>query len=284
MTDLLANMCFIAGCGKCGTTTLSYLLNSHPDIILSSPKESNFYSRDSEYIKGLDYYQSLFRDKNSAKIRLDASVSYTLFDTEQKVVERVKQTCIEPKFIYIARSPYRRLESVFSEAHASTHISKINMPYDLKSAIRYYLPMVFNSLYWERTEAIRNNFPATDVLYLTLEDLASDQKGTLKRCFDFLKITGELSGNDAVQLNKSTSKTYEPVFLRKTRNFFETFNFLPQSSLDFLQRKLRRPINELDFSWDEEAKYFIEIVFREDVRNYLKTAGKPASFWGEEFL
>ena len=226
----------------------------------------------------------MFRDKDSAKIRLDASVSYTLFDTEQKVADRILKTCKAPKFIYIARNPYRRLESVFSEAHQHTHISKIDMPYDLKSAIKYYLPMVFNSLYWERTEAIRSYFPAADILYLTLEDLASDQKGTLKRCFDFLKIPGELFGGEPVQLNKSTSKTYEPLFLRKTRKFFEIFNFLPQSLLDYLQRKKRRPVNELDFSWDEEARYFIEIVFREDVRKYLQAAGKRLSFWGEEFL
>lgn len=282
---MLENMCFIAGCGKCGTTTLAHLLNSHPDIVLSSPKEPNFYSKDPEYIKGLDYYQSLFRGKDPARIHLDASVSYTLRDTEQKVVERIMQTCDDPKFIYIARNPYRRLESVFHEAHHSTHISKIDLPYDLKNAILYNLPMVFNSLYWERTEAIRSNYPAANVLYLTLEDLAADQRGTLERCFDFLKIEKPLYiDNNRVQLNNSTSKTFEPAPLRKARKVFELFDFLPQSWLNYLQNKLRRPVKELELTWDDEMKYFIQIVFREDIRKYLQAAGKSPAFWGREFL
>lgn len=277
-------MCFIAGCGKCGTTTLAHLMNNHPAIVLSSPKEPNFYSKDSEYSRGGGYYQSLFRDKASAKIRLDASVSYTLFDTEQKVANRILQTCKAPKFIYIARNPYQRLESVFSEAHQHTHISKIDMPYDLKSAIKYYLPMVFNSLYWERTEAIRRSFPSKDILYLTLEDLASNQQGVLNRCFDFLNIDSISSVDEKTQMNKSISKTYEPVSLRRIRRIFELYDFLPSSWLNYFQGKMRRPVSELDFSWDEEMRYFIQILFRENVKKYLQAAGKSLSFWGEEFL
>lgn len=285
MSNQLQNMCFIAGCGKCGTTTLASLLDSHPLISLASGKEPNFFSRDTEYAKGLEYYQAMFDLKKSAYMQLDASVCYTLLDTEKKVAERIKQTCVKPKFIYIARNPYKRLESIFCEAHNNTHNSKIDMPYDLKGAIKYNWQMLFNSLYWQRTEEIRSSFPETDILYLTLEDLEADQSGTVERCLSFLDLNETLPlSNSSIHLNKSSAKTYEPLLLRKIRKANDAYKFLPEKIHRFLQQKMRRPVSELDLTWDEEMRYFVKILFREEVRNYLHAAGKSPSFWGDEFL
>jgi len=285
MNDRLENMCFIAGCGKCGTTTLANLLAAHPDIVLVNGKEPNFYSNDTEYNKGLRYYDLMFNSGKNAKIRLDASVCYTLLNTQKKVAERIKQTCVKPKFIYIARNPYKRLESIFCEAHNNTHNSKLDMPYDLKGAIKYNWQMLFNSLYWQRTEEIRSIFPATDILYLTLEDLEADQSGTVERCLAFLDLNEALPlSNSSIHLNKSSAKTYEPFLLRKIRKANDAYTFLPEKIHQFLQQKMRRPVSELDLTWDEEMRYFVKIVFREDVKNYLRAAGKSPSFWGDEFL
>ena len=45
---------FVLGAAKCGTTSLYYYLNQHPDILMSTPKETLFFEK--EYHKGVEYF------------------------------------------------------------------------------------------------------------------------------------------------------------------------------------------------------------------------------------
>jgi hypothetical protein len=273
------------GCGKCGTTSLAYVLDMHPEVSLSRPKEPNFFSSDAEFAKGVDYYSSLFLRKPRTKTYLDASVSYTLLSTELKVVDRIMQSCKKPKFIYIARNPFKRIESVFCEAHHHTHISNIDMPYDLKSGIKYHLPMLFNSLYWHRMAEVRRYFPPANILYLTLEQFISHRIETLDKVFKFLEIEHDpVYDETSLHLNMSAFKTYEPPLLRAIRKVCQRVPVIQDVFVSFLERKMRKPVSELDLTWDDEMKYLVVTMFRDDVQKYLYAAGMSASFWGEEFL
>ena len=112
----------IAGCGKCGTTTLAHLLNQHPDVFVSQPKEPNFLSYDDVYSKGWDWYESLFEQGANKTACGEGSVSYTLKEYESKVSERISKYLPSVRLIYIARNPYKRLESVYREHYNSGHI------------------------------------------------------------------------------------------------------------------------------------------------------------------
>lgn len=46
---------YILGAAKCGTTSLHFWLDQHPDICMSHPKEPFFY--EAEYGRGLDHYR-----------------------------------------------------------------------------------------------------------------------------------------------------------------------------------------------------------------------------------
>ena len=53
---------FIVGAPKCGTTSLHYYLNQHPDVYLCEPKEPNYYNTDlvrSNRITKEDYFDYL---------------------------------------------------------------------------------------------------------------------------------------------------------------------------------------------------------------------------------
>ena len=47
----------VIGAMKCGTTSLCSLLDQHPDIFMSNPKETYFFSNDEVYQKGLKCYE-----------------------------------------------------------------------------------------------------------------------------------------------------------------------------------------------------------------------------------
>jgi hypothetical protein len=44
----------ILGARRCGTTTLHSWVGQHPDVLVSRPKETDFFDR--AYAKGLDAY------------------------------------------------------------------------------------------------------------------------------------------------------------------------------------------------------------------------------------
>ncbi len=72
---------------KCGTTSLYYYLNCHPEIFMSREKELNFFVKEKNWPKGIGWYQSQFRSK--AKIQREASPSYTSFPQWKGVPERI---------------------------------------------------------------------------------------------------------------------------------------------------------------------------------------------------
>ena len=50
----------VIGAMKCGTTSLYRYLQQHPEICMSRTKEPNFFVREKNYDKGIEWYQSLF--------------------------------------------------------------------------------------------------------------------------------------------------------------------------------------------------------------------------------
>ena len=70
---------FIVGAPKAGTTSLHYYLNEHPEILMSSVKEPNFFSDKEITNQGLYYetsrintsqkYHNLFLEKEDEKIK-----------------------------------------------------------------------------------------------------------------------------------------------------------------------------------------------------------------------
>src|SRR5688500_3515585 len=88
------------GAAKSGTTSLHYYLDQHPEISMSSPKETNFFER-SDAAESLDEYQLHFRAGFPA--RGESSVHYTCFPTIPDVQERIASALPDVKLIYIVR-------------------------------------------------------------------------------------------------------------------------------------------------------------------------------------
>jgi hypothetical protein len=77
---------FIVGAPKCGTTSLSEYLRSHPNVFMSSPKEPHFfatdlYPRNPEGIDSVAAYLQLFTDaRDQHQVVGEASASYMFSD------------------------------------------------------------------------------------------------------------------------------------------------------------------------------------------------------------
>ena len=87
---------FIVGAPKAGTTSLYHYLNEHPEIVMSSQKETDFFSDESLQKQGLYYgknristmeqYHALFENYEN-KVVGEASVSYLFYEDVPKKIK-----------------------------------------------------------------------------------------------------------------------------------------------------------------------------------------------------
>ena len=101
---------FIVGAPKAGTTSLYYYLNEHPEIEMSTQKETDFFSDSAIQKQGLYYgknridtlekYHNLFPTTQEKKYG-EASVSYLFYED---VPEKIKAYNSKGKIIIMLRN------------------------------------------------------------------------------------------------------------------------------------------------------------------------------------
>jgi len=115
---------FILGVAKCGTTSFADTLR-HENIVfphalenepLHYKKELHFFTKSENYIKGVEYYNSHYRDKASDTkvIYMDATPAYFVqysFSISHMIASYGETTFRQLKFIVLIRDPISRLES-----------------------------------------------------------------------------------------------------------------------------------------------------------------------------
>ncbi len=99
----------ILGSPKCGTTALARLLDAHPDVAMSTPKEPHFF--DAHYERGFEHYATW----PAHGIAGEATPSYLLVPY---VAERIKADLPDAKLIAILRHPVERAFSSWWMFHA----------------------------------------------------------------------------------------------------------------------------------------------------------------------
>jgi hypothetical protein len=277
----------IAGCGKCGTTTLAHLLDQHPDVFITQPKEPNFFSYDAIYAQGWEWYESLYEKGRDQVARGDASVSYSMEEYETAVCERISGYVPDVRVIYIARNPFKRLESVYREHHDSGHQKGWHLPHSLEKAVEYRPQMVINSLYWQRTAPFRSNLGEKQVLYLCLEDLQNNPSEALKLCFEFIGVDPTIGIPDPrIQLNEGSKKMYDTKLMRAIRTYYvanRLYQELPERIKGAILPLLRRPFGDRIIDWEPGFRQEFVEWMAGDVRGFLEACGKAADFWGKEF-
>jgi hypothetical protein len=174
----------IIGAQKCATTSLHYYLDLHPQIRMSREKELNFFVRERNWNRGLEWYRSNFRGE--AEIRGEASPSYTNYPFFAGVPERMAAVLPEARLIYILRDPLERIISQYIHFHADGLESR-----PLSEALRDFAGhnrYVLRSRYALQLEQYLAHFSKSQVLITTLEALRGQPHSVMQEIFEFLDV------------------------------------------------------------------------------------------------
>lgn len=278
MTSNLPNY-FVIGAAKCGTSTICHILDQHPDVFMTDPKEPHFFGRD-DPVKTWDWYAQLFEGAGEAIAIGEGSTSYTHPHIIERVAREIWEYGPKSRLIYMVRHPIRRLESDWRmrtyEGWAGGSINE---------AVKAGGSLLSHGLYWRNLNHYRQHFSDEQILIIFLEDLASDPASTLRRCFEHLRVKPEAPvENWDVARNKSSEFRKDGHIARiikesSLRNLLT--GLVPPGVKQHLRALLTSKI-DLTLNWDAEAKRIAVVSLREDAHKFLTFCGKSPAFWNLE--
>lgn len=177
---------FVIGAMKCATSSLHEQLALQPGIFMTELKEPNFFSDDSQYEKGIDWYESLFSPRKTDILFGESSTHYTKLPTYPETIKRIKH-CVPDnsnlKFIYVMRHPVDRLVSQYIHEWSQRNISTAT---DINTAIYKHPELISYSQYSMQLQPYFDAFGRDKVMPVFFERLIRNPQQELERICKFL--------------------------------------------------------------------------------------------------
>ncbi len=177
----------VIGAMKCATTTLHEQLAHQPGICMSHEKEPNFFSDDSQYARGLDWYRSLFRDARPDDLCGESSTHYTKLPTHPAAVARIADALPRVKLIYVMRHPIERLVSHYR--HERT-VARIGRDVGFEVAIQQVPELIEYGRYAYQLAPYLETFGPGRILPVFLRRLIDQPQAEIERIGRFLAYAG----------------------------------------------------------------------------------------------
>lgn len=195
---------FILGAPKCGTTSLTAWLGTHPSIFIPLVKEPHFFNTDDKLgVPPLAAYEDLFAAVGAAHRAVgEASVWYF---SSAVAVANILRYQPQARFVVMLRNPVEMAPALHAEMVLAGHenIRDFRAAWDLQGARRRgeRLP----ALSWARRRLLYGEVcllgaqlarllgtvPAERVLAVLLEDMARAPRGEYLRVLDFLGVADD---------------------------------------------------------------------------------------------
>ncbi|MFM7735916.1 MAG: sulfotransferase family protein [Alphaproteobacteria bacterium] len=189
----------VVGAMKCGTSSLHYYLDLHPEIAMSSPKELDFFftepdvpvsaqtppesrpRRAGNWDRGIEWYAAHFDP--AAPVRGESSPNYS-DPWYPGVPARMASIVPGAKIVLLTRHPIDRMVSnhrhmVVAGREAEPLDQAVRRPGNI---------FVRRSLYATMAETFLGSFPREHVMLLRDEDLLQRRRETMARVFGFLGV------------------------------------------------------------------------------------------------
>lgn len=203
---------FILGAGKCGTTSLYRLLERHPDVHVSVPKEPSFFCSQFQVVKNpVDYFR-LF--DSPRRYRVDASHVYF---SNPETAPILRDLFPDAKFVIILRQPKARALSLYQHMRRFSHedgdpfepaetflealrleAGRFQSPAFFATCRQYFWNFMYmrSSAYDEQLGRYLALYPPDRFLVTTLAALERQPQHTVRSLADFLGIDASGLGQD----------------------------------------------------------------------------------------
>ena len=284
-TRKLPNL-FLVGAMKSATTSLHNYLDMHPEIFMAKApwKEPNYFIKEMNYNKGLDWYLSLFESATTEKYLGESSTGYTKAPSYKGIPERIHALCPNSKIIYIMRDPIERaISQYWWEVQYAAEGRK--MPVAIKNSTW----ILDTGNYAMQLRPYVELFGAENVYTLTTEALIASPEEALKKIFAWLNISLDHTFVKEFKIyNPSGEKVTRLIgsgllsYLKETKFWLWFKHLLPVETrlavLDFIRRNLSKPVEKND-EYREETIAFLRPIMQQQVQELSELVGKDFPEW-----
>ncbi len=293
---------YVPGAGKSGTSTLHELLNSHPEICMSTEKEPHFWTWpnfETFSQKEFEAYAALFGEKN-CKYLGESSTGYMCFPN---FIERIQKYATKvPKFIFILRNPIDRLYSHYwwLKGIGSEDLNLKDAVFkdlDIEPSEAYRLEEAnFKNyyqfgLYGKWIQRFYESFGKENIHIVSTENLRDNKIETLNGCFAFLGLDNishvpDIKSNKTVLLRFPKLYKYAKIITWGDYKLKKNAKpFVPKFIRTAINKNLYNSIYKLTATkktypkMSEEDRFWVKNLYEEDVKLLRKISGLTFEEW-----
>lgn len=188
----------IIGAARSGTTSLSQIVASHPDIGFCSVKEPQFFCKE-DWRDHLEDYHSLF--KSEGKIFGEGSTNYSKFPAfNASIHSDIFEYNPNMKLIYILRHPIDRIVS-----HYKFSLERGYSDTDINTEVLNKPIYTNSSRYFFQVEPYLKLFGKENLKLVLLDDFKNQPEKVMNSVFEFLDVSPFDFSPKLLHTNKSQS-------------------------------------------------------------------------------
>jgi len=223
---------FIVGAPKCGTTSLHYYLQQHPQVFMAA-KELYYFGKDFTYREAptsLAYYLSFFKDAPVNQLIGEASVWYLY---SKSAAKEIKEMNPNAKIIIMLRNPVDMIYSLHSEQcyNGNENIASFEEALDAEDdrlqgklippnigcplqALQYRQV----GLYYQQVKRYLDVFGKAQVHCIFLSDLKYEVEKNFRKVLQFLQLDDRTSIDYSIQNKHKVAKSKALTHLLRNRS------------------------------------------------------------------
>jgi hypothetical protein len=269
----------VIGSMKAGTTSLYEYLRAHPHVYMPPHKELDFFVREGNLSRGLDWYEEQFTGAEAALAVGEASTSYTKYPIHAGVAERVSRVLPDVRLIYVIRNPIERIRSQFvhewllGEQHLSFEAAVTTEP-------RY----VEFSRYATQIAEYMRYFRRDDLLIVEAERLRESRENTLQMVYRFIGVDSSvMPENVESEFHRSDGKRLAPPLARKivaSHAYQGAGRYIPRAIKRRARSWLVRSPNPPEATLTPTVHELLAARLRDDVSELRAFLGADFHGWG----
>lgn len=260
----------IIGAMKCGTSSLFRYLASHPDIVPSATKETDFFKTEKTFARGLGWYEGLFRGEGAHAV--EASPNYTKRTFFPGVPERMHSVVPSARLIYILRDPVARAVSHYVHNLIDGRETRSFSEAILDPAIGY----IQTSRYHFQLQAFLERYPAEQVHLVQAEELDRDPVGVVHEVCRSLGVPPDCDPAVLGQRFHETSEKRKPCSLERVIRH-GTRSEVIRTGAQRLLRPLGTPVSKPVIT--AEDREVLRAHLAPDIEELCRFAGREFPGW-----
>jgi len=205
----------VIGAMKSGTSSLFNYLDLHPEISMSKKKETDYFIKEKNFKKTVNWYRSFFELENGDIVG-EASPNYTKRHMFKGVPNRIYEFNPNAKLIYIVRDPYVRILSHYIHNYANGRESN-----NFEDSIKKNKNYILTSKYYYQLEPYLSKFNEESILLIVAEKMFQKTDLVLEKVFEFLGVEKSFVHPDFEKQHRSkkTKRTRRSIYKRYIRRY-----------------------------------------------------------------